>query len=370
MVRGARAAGAGVAAMAASPEQTVNGGPSRARAAMGGAGGNAGGGGEGGEGGKGHGGGVYLDGGTVTIEYTTIANNQADRGQAGAGGAGARGGRGGAGDPNGLNGASSSSGPSGHAGSSDSGGIDPLILAKLDNSIVATNTTHGQPSDVSGKLDTNSSNNLFGMGGSGQLENNPISGNFLGNIFNVANPGLAPLGDYGGPTQTMALLPGSPAIGAGGVIGSAGPQTDERGFQRPSVSASDIGAYQTQSGIVVNTAIDGVGSLAGDLDLRQAVNLADVIGTAATITFDPTVFAAPQTITLTAGQLDLSDTSGLLTIDGPAARVTISGGGKDRVFVVYGGVTASLIGLTITGGSVSEAAVVASPLVQRRSLTA
>ena len=32
------------------------------------------------------------------------------------------------------------------------------------------------------------------------------------------NPLLAPLGDYGGPTQTMALLPGSPAIGAGGSV--------------------------------------------------------------------------------------------------------------------------------------------------------
>ena len=29
------------------------------------------------------------------------------------------------------------------------------------------------------------------------------------------NPLLAPLGNYGGPTQTMALLPGSPAIDAG-----------------------------------------------------------------------------------------------------------------------------------------------------------
>ena len=29
------------------------------------------------------------------------------------------------------------------------------------------------------------------------------------------DPLLAPLGDYGGPTQTLALLPGSPAINAG-----------------------------------------------------------------------------------------------------------------------------------------------------------
>ena len=40
--------------------------------------------------------------------------------------------------------------------------------------------------------------------------------------------GLAPLGDYGGPTQTMALLPGSPAIGKG--VAVAGVTTDQRGF--------------------------------------------------------------------------------------------------------------------------------------------
>ena len=78
-----------------------------------------------------------------------------------------------------------------------------------------------------------------------------------------------------------------------------------------------------------------------------------MIGGAATITFDPTVFAAPQTITLTGGQLELSDTGGLETITGPAAGLTIDAGGKSRVFQVDSGVTAALSGLTITGGSAS-----------------
>ena len=38
---------------------------------------------------------------------------------------------------------------------------------------------------------------------------------------------LAPLGNYGGPTETMALLAGSPAIGAG--IAVTGVTTDQRG---------------------------------------------------------------------------------------------------------------------------------------------
>ena len=42
---------------------------------------------------------------------------------------------------------------------------------------------------------------------------NGVNGNIVG-----VDPLLAPLGDYGGPTQTMALLPGSPAINQGGAV--------------------------------------------------------------------------------------------------------------------------------------------------------
>jgi hypothetical protein len=49
--------------------------------------------------------------------------------------------------------------------------------------------------------------------------------------------------------------------------------------------------------------------------------------------FDPTVFAAPQTITLSAtlGTLALTNTSGTEAIDGPAAGVTVSGGNAVEV---------------------------------------
>ena len=60
-----------------------------------------------------------------------------------------------------------------------------------------------------------------------------------------------------------------------------------------------------------------------------------------------------QTITLTSGQLTLSQTIGTQTIMGPAAGVTISGGGTSRVFQVNASVTASISGLTITGGHVT-----------------
>ena len=53
---------------------------------------------------------------------------------------------------------------------------------------------------------------------------------------------LAPLGNYGGPTRTRALLPGSPAINAGTATGA--PTTDQRGKAR--FGTTDIGAFESQ----------------------------------------------------------------------------------------------------------------------------
>src|SRR5262249_46053472 len=76
-------------------------------------------------------------------------------------------------------------------------------------------------------------------------------------------------------------------------------------------------------------------------------------GGASDITFDPSAFGSAQTISLTSGQLELSNTTGTETISGPAAGLTISGGGQSRVFQVDQGVTASISGVTITAGTVS-----------------
>jgi len=55
------------------------------------------------------------------------------------------------------------------------------------------------------------------------------------------DPLLGPLADNGGYTETMALLPGSPAIDAG-IICMVG--TDQRGVARPIGLGCDIGAYE------------------------------------------------------------------------------------------------------------------------------
>ena len=46
------------------------------------------------------------------------------------------------------------------------------------------------------------------------------------------------------------------------------------------------------------------------------------------------MFSTPQTITLAGTQLELSDTTGTVTITGPAAGVTVNGGGLSRVFQI------------------------------------
>jgi CSLREA domain-containing protein len=56
------------------------------------------------------------------------------------------------------------------------------------------------------------------------------------------NPLLGPLANNGGPTDTHALLTGSPAIDAGN--NSTCPATDQRGVTRPQGPFCDMGAYE------------------------------------------------------------------------------------------------------------------------------
>src|SRR5262249_28090283 len=70
------------------------------------------------------------------------------------------------------------------------------------------------------------------------------------------------------------------------------------------------------------------------------------------VTFDPAVFGTPQVITLTDGPIVLKDKA--VTIDGPGSNlVSVSGGGASRVFEIDG-VSATLSGLTITGGKADD----------------
>jgi Bacterial Ig-like domain (group 3) len=140
------------------------------------------------------------------------------------------------------------SGGSGGAGlNSDSEESDGTSTF-LDNTIVALNTESTESaiiaSDIAGTV--SGSYNLIGSGGSGGLTD--TNGNQVG----VTDPLLGNLAENGGATETVALLPGSPAIGAGSdnIEEIAVPSTDQRGVARPSDSI-DIGAFQDQGFTVI-----------------------------------------------------------------------------------------------------------------------
>ena len=127
------------------------------------------------------------------------------------------------------------------------GGTTGPNTVTLNNTIVAGNESapgggNASPSDISGRS-VSGSNDLVGTGGSAGLSS-------INNKLGVADPGLAPLGNNGGLTETMALLPHSPAIAAGSAVLEVGPggtslTTDQRG--KPlDTPVPDIGAYQTQ----------------------------------------------------------------------------------------------------------------------------
>jgi hypothetical protein len=101
---------------------------------------------------------------------------------------------------------------------------------------------------------------------------------------------------------------------------------------------------------VVTTQHDIVDDVDDFTSLREAIAYANSHPGADTILFDPAFFGnSPRTIVLTGGPLVLTDPA-TTTIIGPGARrLTLSGGGKSRVFEIDGG-SLDLSGVTITGG--------------------
>ncbi len=193
------------------------------------------------------GGGIYVDSSTnVTITNSTIANNQT----------GAGGGIYNRGSLTVVNSAFYNNPVGGYGGglhnisgatatlinntfsdhSSDYGdGIYNAGTLHLSNNIIANGTTNNNCVNAGGTISTN--------------VNNLIEDNWTcGTPASTADPMLGPLANNGGPTQTMALLLGSPAIDAGDDTVCADANTvnnkDQRGVTRPEGAHCDIGAYE------------------------------------------------------------------------------------------------------------------------------
>jgi len=108
----------------------------------------------------------------------------------------------------------------------------------------------------------------------------------LSNTITGVGPQLAPLGYYGGPTQTMPPLPGSPAICAGLASNlQAGVMTDQRGYPNTNASYTgysasapcvDAGAVQTNYSLAFTTQPSPIAPAAAILpnaDFQAAVTL-------------------------------------------------------------------------------------------------
>jgi hypothetical protein len=160
-------------------------------------------------GGNGFGGGIFnLEGGRVTINNSTLSGNSAD---------------------------------------TSGGGILNNGAATLQNSIVANSPSGGNCSGTTGTGTMTSKGYNLSSDGSCDFDG-------PGDLNNT-DPMLGPLQNNGGPTQTMALPSGSPAVDAGNRSGCTDGlghllKTDQRGKPRPDTEDTggcDIGAFEKQS---------------------------------------------------------------------------------------------------------------------------
>ncbi|MCB9700531.1 MAG: hypothetical protein H6711_01415 [Myxococcales bacterium] len=107
----------------------------------------------------------------------------------------------------------------------------------LTNVIMAHNTTNNMFSAVA-------CHETFGDGGGNvqwpDVKNNGNADTPCAAGVLFADPEVEPLADNGGPTETMAIPPGSPAVD----VGQGCPSTDQRGL--PRVGACDAGAFEVQ----------------------------------------------------------------------------------------------------------------------------
>lgn len=147
---------------------------------------------------------------------------------------------------------------------------------------------------ISGNDTTNAGLLLYAEDGNITLNNTIVTGNIgngdifaalgvikIGNNLTQGDPMLAPLGDYGGPTQIMPPLPGSPAIEAGD-SNSLPPDDfahDQRGSVRVVGMNVDIGAVEAFSlgeiTSLIDTDKDGIddrveAAIFGDLGVANA----------------------------------------------------------------------------------------------------
>ena len=183
-------------------------------------------------------GGVFSYGGPLMVQNSTIANNTSHDSTSLIGGGGV-----------GLNAATATIANSTIAFNTAQKGsgiqVGGTSTLTLEDTIVAGNTVNGAASDLGNVGSTiNTDHDLIQATPAAGVLNGTTTGNLTG-----VDPQLAALANNGGPTQTLALMspvngPPSPAIDAGNNTGA--PAFDQRGFTRIVNGTIDIGAFENQ----------------------------------------------------------------------------------------------------------------------------
>jgi predicted outer membrane repeat protein len=231
------------------------------------------------------GGGLANLGGTLTVINSTFVGNQA--GKAG----------GGLADHTGT--VTVTNCTFSNNGAPKGGGLFSAGTLLLRNTILA-NSEGGDDCAAAGALDPASTHNL--------IEANAG----CGTPISTADPRFEQLGGYNGPTPTLPLGGGSPAVNLGdnaSAVDEDGEplRWDQRGNGDPRFVAgiTDIGAFEVQAfpKLVVDTVEDtdlrGCRGGRPDCSLRGAIALANATPKADVIRFDTKVFSEPRTITPT-----------------------------------------------------------------------
>lgn len=143
----------------------------------------------------------------------------------------------------------------------EGGGIfDPENANAIENTIVADNSGGFTP-DGGGDCYYNSTTDNAGAADKGG--NIDSDGTCFSDVVPHDHTGVSPnldtLAFNGGPTETDALLTGSPAIGD--AVGGTCPGTDQRGVPRP--NACDSGAFQTAQAALTISASAPAGATVG-----------------------------------------------------------------------------------------------------------
>jgi len=208
----------------------------------------------GGGGGAGLGGAIFNEGGNVTITNTTLTGNTANGGAGGiavdskANGEDGTGVGGAVFSHNGIvtiNDSTLSGNTAAVARNINVYGKEVPAFVTINNTIIGQSDTSASDSDlaIGGSVLVSGRGNLL------RAVPQVDSGFVINTLrYEIADPLLATkLGSNGGTTQTLALLPGSPAVDAGSVAAvPAGLTTDQRGpgYPRFDNGTVDIGAYE------------------------------------------------------------------------------------------------------------------------------